>query len=294
MGGCTNQKNPDYFVSENNKVVDDLGEKIDLFEPNRVVVCGSSLAEIWLLAGGELTGITQDAYEDNLFQISSTVVNVGSLKTPSLEQIIALEPDLVILSSRLTTHLNLKDSFSELGISTFYCNVEQFEDYLSVLKAFTQFTGQNERYVTYGENIASQIENIKAQIDSSSTPEILFLRAYSGGVTAKNSNSMTGHMLKDLGCINIADNKQSLLEDLSMEAIIQEDPKFIFVVTMGNDEVQALQNLNEQLISNPAWETLSAVKNDRYILLPKNLFHHKPNAKWAEAYQFLATLIYGE
>lgn len=44
---------------------------------------------------------------------------------------------------------------------------------------------------------------------------------------------MTGAMLKDLGAINIADADDSLLENLSMENIIADDPEDIFVVTMG-------------------------------------------------------------
>ena len=43
--------------------------------------------------------------------------------------------------------------------------------------------------------------------------------------------------------------------------------------------------------SNPAWSSLSAVVNDRYILLPKDKFLYKPNANWADSYAFLADLL---
>ena len=42
-------------------------------------------------------------------------------------------------------------------------------------------------------------------------------------------------MLADLGCVNIADSDESLLDDLSMEAIIAADPQYIFVTIQGND-----------------------------------------------------------
>lgn len=100
-------------------------------------------------------------------------------------------------------------------------------------------------------------------------------------------------MLKDLGCVNIADSNGSLLENLSMETIIQEDPDFIFAVTMGESEEKALGVLEETLKSNPAWAGLTAVKNGRYVVLPKDLFHLKPNNRWGESYEMLYEILYG-
>ena len=44
--------------------------------------------------------------------------------------------------------------------------------------------------------------------------------------------------------------------------------------------------------SNPAWTGLSAVRNGRYVLLPRDLFHYKPNARWGERYAYLAKILY--
>jgi iron complex transport system substrate-binding protein len=60
---------------------------------------------------------------------------------------------------------------------------------------------------------------------------------------------------------------------------------------MGNDDALAQKNLKESVESNPAWSSLSAVVNDRYILLPKDKFLYKPNAVWDESYSYLAELL---
>ena len=39
---------------------------------------------------------------------------------------------------------------------------------------------------------------------------------------------------------------------------------------------------------------VDAVKNGRFYILPKALYHYKPNAKWGEAYENLAEILYGE
>ena len=105
---------------------------------------------------------------------------------------------------------------------------------------------------------------------------------------------MAGAMLQDMGCVNIADSDDSLLENLSMEVIIQRDPDYIFVTTMGESDEAALQSVEDTLMSNPAWAQLSAVKNNRYIVLPKDLFHLMPNDRWGESYEMLADILYGK
>ena len=69
---------------------------------------------------------------------------------------------------------------------------------------------------------------------------------------------------------------------------------FIFVTTMGASSEKATQALAEGIESNPAWAGLTAVKEGRYILLPKELFHNKPNHRWGESYEILADYLYAE
>ena len=101
-------------------------------------------------------------------------------------------------------------------------------------------------------------------------------------------------MLAELGCINIADDDNSLLDDLSMEAIIAADPDFVFVTTQGKDAEAVRQNIENTLLNNPAWSKLTAVREGRYYVLEKELYNLKPNARWGEAYQKLAEILYGE
>ena len=99
-------------------------------------------------------------------------------------------------------------------------------------------------------------------------------------------------MLSDLDCINIADSEESLMEKLSMEVILQEDPDFIFAVYMANDTSSAEAAMESVLFSNPAWNTLSAVKEDHFYIMDSSLYNLKPNARWGEAYEKLAEILY--
>ena len=53
------------------------------------------------------------------------------------------------------------------------------------------------------------------------------------------------------------------LKNLSVEAVIREEPHHIFVVTMGNDTDAAKSSLENMMKENHAWNTLEAVKSGR-------------------------------
>jgi iron complex transport system substrate-binding protein len=61
---------------------------------------------------------------------------------------------------------------------------------------------------------------------------------------------------------------------------------------MGNEE-KSRAYMDSQLESE-AWQALDAVRAGDYVYLDKNLFQFKPNARWDEAYLFLAEYLYGE
>ena len=81
---------------------------------------------------------------------------------------------------------------------------------------------------------------------------------------------------------------------MSLEAIIAADPDYIFLTIMGTSDEKALSYMASHFESNPAWNGLTAVKEGRYMLLPKDLFHYKPNARWGESYAYLADILYPE
>ena len=295
LAGCGSRAaEPASGTPEGYRFTDALGEEVTVDHPKRVVALMGSFAEVWLSAGGSLTGVTDDAFDERGLELSEETVSVGKYNSPNVEKIIALNPDLVILSSETKEHAALREVLKQAGIPAAYFKVTYFEDYLSMLKTCTEITGKNELYEKNGLAVKKEIEKTLSAAKAQEPPSVLLLITYSGGAVAQNSKTMTGKMLKDLGCRNIADENQSLLKEFSMESIVKEDPNYIFVIPMGNDDVLAMKNLKESIENNPAWNGLTAVKNDRYILLPKEKFLYKPNEKWGESYTYLSEILYGK
>ena len=74
-----------------------------------------SFAEAWTLAGGSLVGATSDAVEERGLVLGEDVSIIGSVKTPALEEILATDPDFVMLSADIEAQTELHDALTEAG-----------------------------------------------------------------------------------------------------------------------------------------------------------------------------------
>lgn len=278
---------PSFIILE-----DALGRKVSIpKEPKRVASLLGSFSDIWMLAGGQLCASAADAWEDFGLDLGNAI-NIGGAHSPSLELLVSADPDLVLASASTASNVEMKDALEDMGITVVYFDVDHFEDYLHMLHICSQITGRPDLYEQNGLRLQTAIEEIKTRYRSSDIPtserRILLLRASSTAVKAKGSEgTILGEMIADIGCINIADSDKTLLENLSVEAVIREEPHHIFVVTMGGNTDAAQASLDRLFAENPAWSTLGAVREGRLHVMDKTLFNLKPNARWAEAYKKL-------
>ncbi len=276
---------------------DALGRTVTVERPQRVVAMIGSFADVWCLAGGKetLAATADDAWTQFDLALPDTVASIGGAKDPSAEAVLAAEPDLVIASAATGADVELLPILEQAGIKTAYFDVSTFADYLAMLKICTQITGCPERYAQYGTDVQAQVDAALARAAGRQGPRVLYLRASSGSCKVKNSEgSVLGEMLAALGCENVADSDASLLEELSLEAILAADPDKIFIVLQSSDPEQARAALEASLLSNPAWGQLRAVQNDACYYLDQRLYNLKPNARWGEAYENLAEILYGD
>ena len=280
-------------------VTDDMGRAVTFeAQPERVAVLIGSFAETWLLAGGELIAAPKDAWEDFALELGEDVVNLGSYQKISMEALFDLEADLIIASANTKSQVAFLETLESAKINCLYFDVNGFGDYLRMLKVCTDITGREDLYALNGEAVAAQVDAVRADAEKAAAeqgaPRVLLVRTAASGIHAKGyGDTVLGLMLADLGCVNIADGSE-LLDNLSLEKIIEEDPDRIFIVMQGSDTEGAQKTLEENLLSNPAWSGLTAVQEGRVHYMDKQLYHLKPNNRWGLAYEQLEDILYGE
>lgn len=283
-------------TAEQLTLTDSLGREVTVsYQPERVAVLIGSFAHVWILAGGKVAATADDAWTQFDLGLDESVVNLGKTTEISLELLLAAEPDLIVASSNTDRDMELMPTFEELDIPAVYFDVNTFDEYLHMLDLCTRITGRRDLYERNGlavqEQVRAAIERAAGQDDH---PRVLYLRATASSVKAKGGEgTVLGSMLTDLGCVNIADSDRSLLEELSLEQIIADDPERIFIVMQGSDQAAVEEKLAAELTGNPAWNGLTAVKEGRLHFMDQKLYNLKPNDRWGEAYEGLASILFG-
>lgn len=273
---------------------DALGREVTVDSPRRVAALIGSFADIWCLAGGKetLVASANDTWTSFDLGLDDTVADLGAIKTPNLEVLLAAQPDLVLASSNTAANVALCSVLEQTGITVAYFDVQDFDDYLRMLELCTRITGCTENYEQYGTAVQSLVQQAVDRQDGTA-PTVLCIRATGASCKVKGSeDNVLGEMLADLGCVNVADSDASMLENLSLEAILAADPDYIFAVLQGADSTAAQKTLETALLTNPAWSSLRAVQEGRFYTLDHKLFNLKPNARWGQAYEILADILY--
>lgn len=246
--------------------------------PHNVVACSRSLGEMWMLSGGKLAGITDDGKD-----LGKKIKVVGTLMCPSVEEIIALKPSLVLLTGDIPTQQKVKKSLSDAHVKVKSVNVDNFQDYDKYMKEFTKMNKRSDLYEKNVVDVSKRIEAIKKKVNFKKQT-YLMLRVSSMKNKVLKNDYFACEIANDMNMVNIAQD-DSALDDINVEEIMKKDPDYIFVVYQG-EEKQAQEAYNK-IAAMPGWDQLSALKNKHVKVLPKNYFQFKPNAKWDKAYQYL-------
>jgi iron complex transport system substrate-binding protein len=279
---------------------DSAGTAITLPEkPQKVAVLFSSFADVWRTAGGEVSITVGESIDRGFAEENVLLVDGGAGKTIDNELLISYKPDFVICSADIQAQAEMAKILNDAKIPAAQFKVESFDDYLDMLKVCTDITENAEAYQKYGVDVKKEIDelltDVKEKADSAEQKNILFVRAgskFSATKAKTAADNFVCVMLKELGTYNIAEKAEVLLDGLSFEEVLLSNPDYIFITTMGDES--AAKAYMENLFTEDGWKDLSAVKEKNYCFLPKDLFHFKPNARWNEAYRYLANFVYSE
>ncbi len=269
---------------------DSLGNEVVLAEkPERVAVLFSSLCNVWKNAGGEALITVGESIERGFCDEATALVDSGAGKSINTELLISLEPDFVIYSSDVPAQKNAGELLSKSGVPSAAIRLDSFADYLSALEIFCDITGKRENYILYGEKVKAEADLIiKEARQDKLSPKILFVRSGSSQSSCKAKkadDNFAAKMLEELGCINIADKAPVLIDGLSAEVVLKENPDYIFISLMGDEELS--RAFMEKTLEGDAYKKLDS----KIIFLPKELFQYKPCEKWADAYAFLRNAL---
>jgi iron complex transport system substrate-binding protein len=209
----------------------------------RVVTLAPSLTEmvIALGAGGTLVGVSR-------FDTDKSVVGlprVGGFVDPSVEAVIALKPDVVLVQPGPGNQRPV-ERMAELGVPVLLLPLHSVTDTLAALRAAGQALG----HAKEADALVSRIEATRARIREAAkkrpTPRVLLAYGFEPLVVA-GPGSFADELLRDAGAINVAADAGSAYPVYSVERAVRARPDVVVDaadVDVGKEKIQALPGLS--------------------------------------------------
>ncbi|MEE3807340.1 ABC transporter substrate-binding protein [Lysinibacillus fusiformis] len=267
-------------------LIDDLGNKHE-FEaiPSSVATLNPGMMNILLALGANVTGrptITSDMKAE-----VKAIQEIGNPHEPSFEQIAALNAEILIVP---LSFQQFAKTVEATGMKIVYSNMNSVDD---IKKTITKY-GALFNNTAKAEKLVGQIDEEIAKGSTKSTLDALIVYGAPGTYLAALDNSLYGDILNKAGGKNIAadlpaTDKFPTYATLSVEKIVERNPKIIMLITHANPGT-VKEGFEKQLKENAAWKNLDAVKNNQIIFLPAELFDN-PGTQVVEAIDYMRGLL---
>jgi iron complex transport system substrate-binding protein len=247
--------------------------------------------------GGE--SLTKMSGTTNVPEEAMDNIDLGTFNSVSIETIISLEPDLVLMTANVSSNEEMAKSLEEMGIETMLVDTSDnaYQRFKENAYLFSKVLGNDDTYEEKITPIVEKVDEIIAKAEEiEDKPKVAAIFATSKSLSLESEGALTGEMISLLGGKNILKEEDILAEgetrvDFSIEALIAQNPDIIMFSTMGDID-KAKETINTMISENPVWEEVEAVKNNRVYYLPKEFSVYKPNERYDEAFQYIANLLY--
>lgn len=188
-------------------------------------------------------------------------IKIGSIVNINVEQIYALQPDLVISST--LTRKNQIEKLQQLGLQVdIFERPRSFTDIIKQYQNLAELVNQQGLANAQLDSIKQIINHIQSKAQSKRTKQVFF-QIGSDPLYAANPTSFINDLIKIVNCENIVETKQT--GAFSREEIVAKNPDIIFIALNGE----------KNKIEKEKWQkykSLVAVKNKRIYTVDPNIF----------------------
>ncbi|PIC96084.1 iron-hydroxamate ABC transporter substrate-binding protein [Sporosarcina sp. P26b] len=210
------------------------------------------------------------------------IAEIGNPHQPNFEKIAEINPEVIIAAPSFKQH---EANMERQGTKIVYTAANSVDDIKKTIGLFGQLFDKETEAKTIQDNITEQIE--KSSADKAEAVKTLLVYGAPGTYMVALPNSLSGNLLELAGGENIAsdfpnEEKYPQYASLSVEKIIERNPEMVMLITHG--EPEAVKAAFEgEMLKNPAWKNLDAVKKGNVMVLPSHLFGTNPGTKVVEA-----------
>jgi iron complex transport system substrate-binding protein len=231
--GCTNTRNSNSATTAARRsVIDDSGRSVSLApEIVRVVSLAPNLTEIVFAigAGNRLVGRT--SYCDFPPE-AKAVAEVGDTLHPSLERIVALKPQLVLVSTASQLEVFTKQ-LQEHDIAVFVTDPHDLEGVFRSIQQIGEIVGASDKAKQVVDALKARVTSVEEKVKGR-TPVRVFYQLSAEPLYTAGKDSFVNDLLRRAGAISVTADVPGAWPKFSAEAALATKPEAIILPTGGS------------------------------------------------------------
>ena len=230
-GWSCSSKNPSAAFSRT--VSDELGRSVQLSaRPLRIVSLAPSITEILFALGASERVVGVTSYCDYPPEARQKT-HVGDTLKPSVERIIALHADLVIISTASQVEASFR-KLEELGIPVFVTNPRSLDGVIASIEKLGEVIDSSERARRLTETLRNRIAAVEQKVAGAPQPSVLIVLGTEPLITA-GAGSFINDLVNRAGARSISADDAADYPQYSIESVIAKRPEIILLQSGGTE-----------------------------------------------------------
>lgn len=275
-------------TSSSSSIVDMEGRSIKLDKPaERVIALSAADCDIIYALGAMELLVGRGEYCDYPPEVLD-IPAVQSGAQTNIEQIIALEPDVLFMSSMDQSEEQVA-ALENAGITTVVSDADNIEEVYTSIKLIGAVLGRDAEAEALVSSMKGQLDELRLLSAGDGTETVYFeVSPLEWGLWTAGSDTFMNEVAELLGLKNIFADLEGWAE-VSQEQVIERNPDYIVTITMYFDGGELPE---EEILSRAGWENITAVKN-RAVLRMQNNELSRPSQRLVEGARMLYDFVYG-
>ena len=269
-------------------ITDMTGREITLDEPaTRIVALSAADCEILYYIGGGDALVGRGEFCDYPAEVMD-IPAVQSGNETNIEQIISLEPQVLLMSSMAQTEEQV-EALEAAGVKVVVSDAQDIEGVYTSIEMIGKLMGKEDNAQDVIDSMKSTFEELKANAGDGTKSIYFEVSPLEYGLWTAGKGTFMNEIAEMIGLKNAFEDVDGWAE-VSEEQVLERNPDYIVTITMYFGEGPTPE---EEIMGRPGWENVTAVKNAAILNLPNNELS-RPVPRLADGARMLADFVNGE
>jgi iron complex transport system substrate-binding protein len=268
------------------ELTDEIGRKVRLpQEVKRVVSLAPNLTEIVFALGGGIQLVGDTDYCDYPSEAEQKP-HVGGPVNPSLEQVAALKPDLVLASKSINRRETV-EALDRIGLPVYVTDPHSVEEMITSIEHIGGTIGAEKSAAQLAKDLRERLSDLDRSVGAAA-PRSVFFIVWTDPLISIGRDTFIADALRRAGGRSVVETGAEW-PHISLEEIVHLQPEIlVFASAHGAETHREIDELRDR----PGWKDLRAMQRDNVVVISDAI--NRPAPRMIDAIERLARALHPE